>query len=41
MRLTNRIARGPHVEDNAAVLKQRSGWMIGQVVFDCLGQLAR
>ena len=40
VRLGDGVARGAHVEENAAVFKQGRRGVIGKIVFDDLGQLS-
>ncbi len=39
VRLGDGVARGAHVEEDAAVFKQRGGGVVGEIGFDDLGQL--
>ena len=39
VRLGDGVARGAHVEEHAAIFKQRRCGVVGQIVFDGLGQL--
>ena len=38
MLLAHRVARHAHIEEHTAILEQRRRRMVGQVLFDCLGQ---
>lgn len=39
VRFRDGIPGEPHVEENAAVLKQGGGWMSGKVIFESLCEL--
>ena len=41
MLLGDRVAGGAHVKEDAAILKQCGGGMVGEILFDGLGQLGR